>query len=435
MQLRNELDVVLAQQRARECAQLAGITGAAQTKFATAVSETCRHVIERVGLGDISIGLRLGEPAVPALEAVVTDRGRETFGAPTTSPDALIHARQLVDEIDVSREATGARVTLRQRLPARQAVPSDALVQQWRTHLARPAEVSPYEELKRQNDQLISLYEELQEKNQLAERQINVISRLNYELEKLNAANESLLTERAAQNFALERRNEELDAFAHTISHDLKSPLHNINGLAQVIEQGVAANDLADVTYCTGLLQQQADWMDRMIYGILAYARAGREALERTPVNVAELAANVARAVQLPVGFRVHVSPDLPTLLTEEISLQQVLSNLIGNAGKYHDRPATGNAWVAARAHDGQLEFSVTDDGPGIRPADRATLFQIFQVTSHRATHDSTGVGLAIVRKIVRDKGGDVRVETGPDGRGTRFVFGWPAQEIVPPAE
>lgn len=205
MQLRNELDVVLAQQRARQCAQLAGIAGAAQTKFATAVSEICRNVIEHVGIGEMVVALLLREQTVPCLEALVTDRGRgiATPAAWLTAPipatergHGLYHARQLVDEFDLQSGATGTRVTLRQRLPARGAVPSEALVQTWRDHLTRPAEVSPYEELKKQNDQLVALYDELREKNQLAEQQIEVISRLNLNLERLNAANLFLLQER-----------------------------------------------------------------------------------------------------------------------------------------------------------------------------------------------------------------------------------------------
>lgn len=439
MQLRNELDVVLAQQRARECAQLTGITGAAQIKFATAVSEICRNVIEHVGVGEISLGLLLREQTAPSLEAVVTDRGRgiaSSAEAPMMPPAAgrghgLYHAQQLAEEFDVQSTAAGTRVTLRQRLPARSPAPTDALVQTWRAHLTRPTEVSPYEELKKQNDQLVALYEELREKNQLAEQQIDVISRLNLTLERLNAANLTLLQERQEINLALQLRNEELDAFAHTISHDLKSPLDNIDGLAQLIEHGLTTNDLTDAAHCTGLLRQQATWMSRLIHAILAYARAGRDELARTPVAVGALVADVVRSVRLPAGLTVHISPDLPSLLTEEIYLQQVFSNLIGNAGKYHDRPATGNVWVTAHQQANKLEFSVTDDGPGIRPEDRAGLFQIFQVTSIRASVDSTGVGLAIVRKIVRDKGGDVRVES--TGRGTRFVFNWPTQEVLAP--
>ena len=439
LQLRNELDVVLAQQRARECAQLTGITGAAQTKFATAVSEICRNVIEHVGTGEITLGLRLPDTGGPSLEALIADRGRglvvpEPGAAPlaTGRGQGLYHARQLADEFELQSNPAGTRVTLRQRLPGRGPAPSDAVVEAWRAHLTRPVAVSPYEELKKQNDQLVALYEELQEKNHLAEQQIRVISQLNLELERLNATNLALLQERQTRNLALQLRNEELDAFAHTVSHDLKSPLENIDGLAQLIEYGLATDDSTDLAQSAQLLRQQAAWMSRLIHGILEYARAGRSELPRTPVNVAALVTDVVRSVRLPAGLTVHVSPGLPTLLTEEIYLQQVFSNLIGNAGKYHDRPATGNVWVAAHQRGETLEFSVADDGPGIRPEDLATLFQIFQVSTTRATVDSTGVGLAIVRKIVRDKGGEVRVES--VGRGTRFVFSWPAQEVVPAA-
>ena len=371
-------------------------------------------------------------------KVIITDRGRNLAppvagsGAPLPAlgrNPGLYHAQQLAEEFDLQTGAAGTRVTLRQRLPTRGQAPTDTLVQAWRAHFTRPTEVSPYEKLKKQNDQLVALYEELQEKNQLAERQIAVISRLNLELERVNATKLALLQERQARNLALQLRNEELDAFAHTVSHDLKSPLDNIAGLAQLISHGIATADPTDMAQSAHLLRQQAAWMSRLIHGILEYARAGRHELARIPVAVGALVADVVRAVRLPADFTVHIAPDMPTLLTEEIYPQQVFSNLIGNAGKYHDHPSTGNLWVAAHQRDGELEFGVTDDGPGIRPEDLTSLFPFFQVTPTRASVDSTGVRLAIVRKIVRDKGGEVRVE--PVGRGTRFVFGWPTQEIV----
>jgi signal transduction histidine kinase len=442
LQLRHEIDVVLAQKRTRECARLVQLTSAGQTKFATAVSELCRNVVEHVGVGELRLAV-ISRPNSTWLEAVVSDHGRG-IGNPdywlnaAVRPGArgrgLANARHLADEFDLRTSAEqGTRITLRQRLPDRSVPLTEAVLQQWRQQLAQDNSVSPYEEVKTQNDHLVRLYEELQQKNQFAEQQIAVVSRLNTELEKLNQANEQLLRERQEHNAFLEQANAELDAFAHTVSHDLKAPLYNIQGLAELISESLATGDLPDIAHSLGLMRQQTDWMNQLIQGILTYARAGRYELQKTTFAVAELVHRVAQSLRGPAGLQLHVADDLPTLHTEAIYLQQIFSNLISNAFKYHDRP-TGNVWVTVQYRADHLEFCVADDGPGIRAEDQAHLFEMFQVVSTRPVTDSSGVGLAIVRKIVSDKGGRVWINSG--GRGTQFVFTWPLNEVVacPPA-
>lgn len=439
LQIRHEIDVVLAQKRVRDCARLVQLTSAGQTKLATAVSELCRNVVEHVGVGELRLAM-VSEPNGVWLEAVVSDRGRgignpdywlHTPVRPGARGRGLAHARQLADEFDLRTSAEqGTRVTLRQRLPERTAVVlTEAVLQQWRQQLEQDGSVSPYEELKTQNDHLVRLYEELQQKNQFAEQQIDVVSRLNTELEKLNQANEQLLRERQERNVLLQQANAELDAFAHTVSHDLKAPLYNIQGLTELISESLATGDLPDISHSLSLMRQQTDWMNQLIQGILTYARAGRYELQKTTFAVGELVQRVVQSLRGPAGLQLHIADDLPTLHTEIIYLQQVFSNLISNAFKYHNRP-NGNVWVTVQRRPDHLEFCVADDGPGIRAEDQEHIFELFQVASTRPVTDSSGVGLAIVRKIVSEKGGRVWVRSGDVG--TQFVFTWPLSEVVP---
>lgn len=428
---------MLAQKLARDCSQLVALTGLAQTRFFTAVSEMCRNVLDHVGVGEISFALRV-QQGNSWLEATVTDQGRGISNPEhwlTTPPAAggrgygLYNSRRLVDEFRLESSAThGTRVILGQRISNHAVVLTAAQLQKWRQQLTHNSDVSPYEEVKRQNDELLRLYETLREKNQLTEQQLITISQLNTELHTLNATNELLLEERQTHNLFLERANAELDAFAHTVSHDLKAPLYNIQGLVYLLGEDLKTGDLPAMTHGVELLGQQATWMDRLIYGILEYARAGRYAIEKIRVPVGELVVRVRQSLPLLPGIQVHVAADLPTLLTEEVYLQQIFSNLISNALKHHDLPH-GNVWVTAERVGETVEFSVADDGPGIQAEHQYRLFEIFQVISTRPVTGSTGVGLAIVQKIVRDKGGRVWVESA--GRGSRFVFTWPAAEVI----
>ena len=137
-----------------------------------------------------------------------------------------------------------------------------------------------------------------------------------------------------------------------------------------------------------------------------------------------------------PAGFKIELPFFLPTLLTNVVQLQQVFTNLLSNALKYHDHPATGNATVACDDAGDFYLFSVADDGPGIDPEYHERIFIIFQTLTERDTLESTGVGLAIVKKIVERQGGRIGVKSA-EGQGAKFVFTWPKRPpkaVVAPA-
>ena len=125
---------------------------------------------------------------------------------------------------------------------------------------------------------------------------------------------------------------------------------------------------------------------------------------------------------------------DMPTLYTQEIYFYQIFSNLIGNAVKYHDRPEEAVIEVDYTLQSGFIFFAVQDNGPGIAPEDQKQIFSKYEALGHNLTRsDSSGLGLAIVKRILEEKNGDVWVESA--GRGTRFVFSWPAHEVVAESE
>ncbi len=113
----------------------------------------------------------------------------------------------------------------------------------------------------------------------------------------------------------------------------------------------------------------------------------------------------------------------MPTFITERLPLQQVFSNLISNAIKHHSRP-DGKVKVSVQDRGKAYEFSVADDGKGIAPEYHEKIFGIFQTLEARDRNENTGIGLAIVKKIVENHGGKIKIES-TEGEGANFIFTW----------
>lgn len=228
---------------------------------------------------------------------------------------------------------------------------------------------------------------------------------------------------------ALERNNRELDQFAYVASHDLKAPLRGIANLSQWIEEelGPAVNDQAK-EYLS-LLRGRIHRMEGLIEGILSYSRAGRAKHGAEDVNVRALVDDVIELVAPPESAQVTVDGDLPVIHTERLPLQQVFLNLITNALKYAGGEA---ARVTIRAADDGAfyDFQVADNGPGIAPEFHEKIWGIFQTLNPRDKVEGTGIGLALVRKIVENKGGRAWVES-QAGAGATFHFQWPKTEEI----
>ena len=232
---------------------------------------------------------------------------------------------------------------------------------------------------------------------------------------------EALMAQHVA---ALEKANQELTQFAYVASHDLKAPLRAISNLAEWIEEDLEGRLEAEQRHQFDLLRRRVKRMEALIEGLLQYSRVGRSEGRREPVAVGELLAEVVESLDPPAGFAVRWG-DMPTVHADRLRLFQVFSNLIGNAVKYHHDPAHAHVEIHAEDLGDQVRFTVADDGPGIDPRFHDKVFQIFQTLQARDTFESTGIGLALVKKIVEGEGGTIELQS-REGAGARFRFTWP---------
>ena len=224
----------------------------------------------------------------------------------------------------------------------------------------------------------------------------------------------------------LQRSNEELEQFAYVASHDLKAPLRGIENLANWIEEDLGDTLVGEPAKNMGLLKSRIHRLESLLTDLLAYSRAGRTDTVVSQVDTRALVEELAVLIAPPEGFAVTAAPDLPTFPAMRAALAQVLQNLIGNAVKHHGDPARGHVWVDAVRADGQFEFRVADDGPGVPVQFRDRVFGMFQTLRPRDEVEGSGMGLAIVRKLIERQGGKVWLSDRPDG-GLVVHFTWPA--------
>lgn len=227
-----------------------------------------------------------------------------------------------------------------------------------------------------------------------------------------------------ALNRDLERSNRELDDFAYVASHDLKAPLRAIENLASWIEKDVGDALPEASRRHLATLQGRVARLERLLDDLLAFARAGNTSGEREALDVGELIGEARELSALPDGFECIVGSQMPTVHGHKAPLLQVLQNLICNAVSHHDREA-GHIEIHARDLGDRVAFSVADDGPGVPAEFHDKIFGLFQTLQSRDEVEGSGMGLAIVRKIVETQGGVVSIEPAT-GRGATFTFTWP---------
>jgi signal transduction histidine kinase len=160
--------------------------------------------------------------------------------------------------------------------------------------------------------------------------------------------------------------------------------------------------------------------MDNLINGVLEYSRIGRIEIEKESVDTHDLLEQLVDSI-VPDTFEVSIGTNFPIVLAERILLQQVFTNLIGNAVKYNDKPL-GKIECSYQSLTDFHEFTIKDNGPGIAEIYHQKVFKVFQTIEARDVKESTGIGLSIVKKIVEEKGGVIYIKS-QKGEGCSFIL------------
>jgi signal transduction histidine kinase len=264
---------------------------------------------------------------------------------------------------------------------------------------------------------------QLREAVQALNREVVERKSAEQELQSLNETLEQHIANRTAE---AERRAQYLEQFAYVASHDLKAPLRAVSNLAQWIEEDLS-DKLDDASReQLALLRDRVRRMHDLIEGLLEYSRVGRGNDTISLVDSRELVNEIIDSLSPPKGYKIKILGEMPTLYADRLLLGQVFSNLISNGLKYHGGDK-GKIRVRGDSYGEVYQFSVCDDGQGIAPEYHKKIFMMFQTLESRDFENSTGIGLALVKKIVEEHGGTIRLESAV-GEGACFYFTWPKE-------
>ena len=249
--------------------------------------------------------------------------------------------------------------------------------------------------------------------------------------------------ERAQLNEELERRvelrtaelaasNKELEAFAYSVSHDLRAPLRHIDGFLALLQKRVYAQLDSSALHYIDNTTEACRRLGQMIDELLLFSRLGRSEIHKQPADLNDLAQKVRQELEHECGDRLvrwHVD-DLPAVAADPVMLRQVVQNLFANALKFTRTRAVAEISVTSRQQpDGEIVISVRDNGVGFDMQYSDKLFQVFQRLHREDEFEGTGIGLANVRRIVERHGGRVWAEGALD-HGATFYFSLPPSGV-----
>ena len=232
----------------------------------------------------------------------------------------------------------------------------------------------------------------------------------------------------ACQAEVLARSNRELERFAYVASHDLQEPLRPIVSFSQLLERRYRGRLDADADEYLGFIVEGGLRMQALIRDLLAFSRIETGGMPLAPVDAACVVADGLREHRAAIaesGAVVTVGP-LPTVMGDAGQLVQVFSNLVGNAIKYRHPDRPPEISISAGPEGGMWRFTVADNGIGIEEEYYDRVFEIFRRLHTRDAYPGTGVGLAIVRRVVERHGGAVQIDSVP-GEGSTFSFTLPS--------
>ncbi|WP_435263663.1 sensor histidine kinase [Tenacibaculum sp. nBUS_03] len=264
-------------------------------------------------------------------------------------------------------------------------------------------------------DSFLFLYSKNNDINERAMSQLSpVINKFSITLEACNAhSNQKSLLKK------LENRNKELNNYAHIVSHDLKSPLRNINALTSWLKEDHANNLNDEAIKYINLISDNITKMESLVSGILEYSTIDLKGFKTSFIDLNTLINEILDHIYVPKNIKITVYKNFPIIHGDRYRLQQLFQNLINNSIKYNDKE-NGIIEIGFTKNNDQTQYFVKDNGKGIDQKYHTKIFDIFQKLEN--TKNSTGIGLSIVKKIITDYGGRIWL-TSEVGKGTTFFF------------
>jgi len=236
-----------------------------------------------------------------------------------------------------------------------------------------------------------------------------------------NSALHGQLAERSA---ALAAANRELESFSYSVSHDLRAPLRAIDGYARMLEEDYASRLDAEARRLIGVVRSNVARMHALIEGLLAFSRLARAQPRLQRLDMERLARDVAAELR-PDERSTFECSALPAAAGEPMLIRQVWANLIGNAFKYSAKKPAPRIEIGGRSEPHESLYWVRDNGAGFDMRHAAKLFGVFQRLHRADQFEGTGIGLALVQRILARHGGRVWAEARPD-EGACFYFTLP---------
>jgi signal transduction histidine kinase len=279
------------------------------------------------------------------------------------------------------------------------------------------------------NDMLAELgrrAEALEASNRSLAHEVSERQRADENLHELNVELERRVTERTAQ---LEAANKELEGFSYSVSHDLRAPLRGIVGFAEALIDDHGADLSDEAKRKVGIVQHEGRRMSALIDDLLAFSRLGRKAMKFSELNMTSLAgATWDGLVAQHEAGKVEIKIEsLPAAKGDRVLLGQVWVNLLSNALKFSSKQANPHITVSAITDAKEHIYFVRDNGAGFNPKYQSKLYGVFQRLHDASEFPGTGVGLALVQRIVSRHGGRVWAE-GALNEGATFYFSLPRE-------
>jgi len=442
IRLRHERHVVQARQRARDIAALLGFEHQEQIRLATAASELARNAFRYAEGGSVEFLVRNltpqvfiicvsdSGPGIPKLNEILDGR----YVSKTGMGMGLIGTKRLMEHFLINTSSTGTQVECGKALPPAAPKVTHAEIKSLSAKLVSGSSADPFEEIERQNQELLKTLAELKEKQER-------LADLNRELEDTNRGVVALYAELDQHAEDLRKVSDLKTRFLSNLSHEFRTPLNSIESLSRLLlgrlDGELSAEQEKQVTY----IQRSAADLTELVNDLLDIAKAEAGKIEVRPRHFdVEEFFGALRGMLKPLlagnslELIFEVAPDIPTVYMDEGKISQVLRNLISNALKFTRK---GHIRVTADLEQGGwIAFRVADTGIGIAPGDQDRIFDEFvQIEGEMQSQvKGTGLGLPLSRRLAELMGGTLTVESIP-GLGSTFTVRLPAEAGRPAKE